>query len=154
MRFLVKLLTIHLFVCLMSVQGEEAPPSKAASLPSIVVAPSKSRLTMAEASLIVGELSHENGAFRGDYAIKITPFAFKNEEGRLDLKITKADALKLSQGQAVEFSGTATSNKRNKEQGVKGKTEPTGATGGNVSFVVTTSDRQIVFNTTYKLIVH
>jgi len=152
MHSILKVVLVVFFSLLISVQSEETKAAGTDTFPTILVAPCKSKLSFAEASLIVSVLNHESGAFRGDYIIKINPFTFKNDEGRLDLKISDADAHKMTRGLAVEFSGKAISNKGNKQQGVKGRTDPKTASSGNVSFVVTTADRQIVFNTTYKLV--
>ncbi len=115
----------------------------------LVIDPSSTRMSLARCELTVGTLECKADALCGTYAIKVSPFAFKNDHGRLSLGV---DLQKMAQGQPVEFSGVATSARDAKTKPIKGRTKPEAGDHGLVSFTVTTEDGDLLFNSTYRVL--
>src|SRR5712691_1190589 len=63
-----------------------------------LIAPSSSSLSGGTARLIVGALSREPGTYTGDYRIKVFPYFFKSETGRLSMQVSDPALRKLTQG--------------------------------------------------------
>lgn len=120
--------------------------------PKMIVAPSATKVYLANANLIVSTLQHEEQAYQGSYQLKVTPFGFKSEKGTLFLNATDETVRKMSIGESVEFTGKATNDKDGLVKVVKGKTTPKDNEHGAVSFSVQTENGLMVFNTSYELV--
>lgn len=123
----------------------QTPPTK------LLIEPSSTQLPLAKADLTVGPLESKEQSLCGTYKIKVTPFAFKNDHGNITLAMSTEDTEKMSKGKPVDFTGKATSAKDGKIKPIKGKTKPDAGNHGDVSFVVTTEDGDLLFNTTYRI---
>jgi hypothetical protein len=121
-------------------------------LPKLFIEPSATKTSMAKCELTVGTLECKEESLSGSYVIKVTPFAFKNDRGSLSLAISPENVKKLALGQTVEFTGLATSARDGKTKAIKGQTQPKAGGHGAVSFVVTTEDGDLLFNSTYKVV--
>ena len=85
----------------------------------------------------------------GDYQLKVVPYFFKSEKGRLLLAAPQDSSLRLAEGMAVEFTGVATNQRNGKSKIIRGKITPSTKDGGHVTFSVATEDGRMVFNTFY-----
>jgi hypothetical protein len=99
----------------------------------------------------VSGLTRDGGAFVGDYQIKVAPYFFKNETGKLTMLISDASLAKLTGNSAVEFTGRATTDGTNKSRPVRVKAVPTTRLGGALMISVATENGALVFDTSYKL---
>ena len=122
--------------------------------PKLFIEPSATKTSMAKCELTVGTLECKEQSLSGSYAIKVIPFAFKNDQGSLSLAISPENVKKLALGKAVEFTGMATSSRDGKTKAIKGQTQPKASGHGGVSFVVSTEDGDLFFNSTYKVVEH
>ena len=120
--------------------------------PKVLIEPSSTKVSLAKAELTVGPLECKAPGLCGTYAIKVTPFTFKNDNGNLALNLSKIIVEKMEAGEAVEFTGTATSSHDGKTKEIKGATVPSAKEAGMVNFVVTTEDGQLVFNSSYRIV--
>ncbi len=130
-----------------TLQAEDGP-----AIPKLLIEPSATTTSMAKCELTVGTLECKNQALSGSYAIKVIPFAFKNDHGVLTLAMSDENAQKMARGEVIEFSGVATSAKDGKTKAIKGKTKPDSNEKGAVNFVVTTPDGDLVFNSSYQVV--
>jgi hypothetical protein len=99
----------------------------------------------------VSGLTRDGGAFVGDYQIKVAPYFFKNETGKLTMLISDASLAKLTGNSAVEFTGRATTDGTNTSRPVRVKAVPTTRLGGALMISVATENGALVFDTSYKL---
>ncbi len=121
-------------------------------IPKLVIEPSATTTSMAKCELTVGVLECKNQVLNGSYAIKVIPFSFKNDHGSLALAMSDENAQKMARGEIIEFTGVATSAKDGKTKTIKGKTKPATDQAGAVSFVVTTQDGDLLFNSAYQVV--
>jgi hypothetical protein len=103
-----------------------------------------------KATLIIGPLQRTNGVYTGDYRLKVFPYFFKNEKGRLAIVVSDKSLAEASQGKVVAITGTATTN------GKKGKCRPIGAIAtpvdgnhGTLKLWFTAGNRKMIFEPAY-----
>lgn len=118
----------------------------------LVIEPSSTKVSVAKANLVVGALEHEDASYLGRYEIKVSPFSFKNDNGKLVLDAPSASVLRLAKGEEMEFIGKATSDLDGKIKGIKGKASPEAKNRGSVKFIVNSEDGDLVFHSTYRIV--
>jgi hypothetical protein len=64
-------------------------------------------------TLIIGSLQRTNGVYSGDYKIKVAPYFYKNEKGRLAIVVSDESMTTLNRGRVTAIVGTATTNGKN-----------------------------------------
>jgi len=135
-----------------SIRAEDTTARRAAAPagPELLIGPSSTLTKLARADLTVTPLGRQGDTLAGSYRIKVTPFAFKNDHGSLSLDFPEATFAKFASGKPVAFTGVATSAKDGKTKAVTGKTVPDSAAKGAVSFIVTTPDGDLLFESTYE----
>lgn len=102
------------------------------------------------ATLIVGALRRANGVYSGDYRIKVFPYFFKSEKGRLAIIVPDESLAMINQGKAAAVTGTATTS------GKGGLTRRIGATAlpvdinrGSLKLWFMAGDREMIFESAY-----
>ncbi len=123
----------------------------AENAPKMLVEPSATKVSLAKAHLIVSPLEHQEKAYFGSYELRVTPFTFKSETGKLFLNATDETVRQMEKGESVEFTGKAT-NTAGDVKVVTGKTTAETNDRGAVSFSVQTENGPMVFNTSYHLV--
>jgi hypothetical protein len=113
------------------------------------VDPSSTSLALGKASLTVSPLTYQKQTYAGDYQLKVVPFFYKSQSGKLSLAAPDDSVRRLTQGLAVEFTGEAVNQKDGKTKVVKGKITPTTKDRGTVAFSIATENGELVFNTSY-----
>ena len=116
----------------------------------MIVDPSSSSVALGKANLIVSPLNRAGAAYHGGYQLKVTPYFFKSEKGKLQLGAPDEVVRKLAEGVPVEFTGKATNSGDGKVKVVTGKATPASKDHGKVTFSVDTENGKMVFNTTYR----
>ena len=115
----------------------------------LVIGPSSTSVALGKASLIVSPLTHRDGSYVGDYQLKVKPYFFKSEKGRLVLAASDDAVGKLQAGTAMNFTGQAVTHKDGRTHTVLGRATPSSRDHGSVTFSIVTDDAKIVFNTSY-----
>lgn len=133
------------------VLGLVAHRALAEDIPKMLVEPSAAKVSLAKAKLIVSPLEHEAKAYLGSYELRVTPFTFKSETGKLFLNASDETVRQMLNGESVEFTGKAT-NAAGEVKVVTGKTTAQTNDRGAVSFSVQTENGPMVFNTSYRLV--
>jgi hypothetical protein len=142
---------------LLSIAAVQAGPQTAAlptanSKPTnlrMFVDPSSTSLALGRASLTVSPLTYQKQTYAGDYQLKVVPFLYKSQAGKLSLAAPDDSVHRLAEGLAVEFSGKAVNQKDDKTKVVKGKITPISKDRGTVAFSIATENGELVFNTSY-----
>jgi hypothetical protein len=152
MRSVIALLAPALLVALYSASPQDSPPSSPKPLlarPRLFINPSSTSVKLGKANLTVSPLIAQNNTYLGDYRLKVVPYFFKSEKGRLVLAAPQDSYRRLTEGEAVEFSGVATNQKNGKTKVITGKITPSTVDRGQVTFWVATDNGKMEFNTVY-----
>ena len=150
MRGLIALLALAIFLPLdrVGAQGSIAP-SPASGRRRLFIDPSSTSVKLGKANLTITPLAPRANTYVGDYQLKVAPYFFKSEKGRLLLEAPQNSYRRLAQGMAVAFTGVATNQKNGKTKVVTGKITPSTNDRGQVIFSVATDNGKMVFNTSY-----
>jgi len=139
--------------------GEPAPapvppqPTGAAGLYSAVtVEPGSTSAYLAKISLAMPPLARSSGAYTSDYAVKVFPFFFFNEHGRISIEFSDDQLQRLKRGETVAFKGRGISSGGG-ERRVEGHAvaDAAGADHGRIKVRIRYSKNiELVFNTAYR----
>ncbi len=142
-----------LIVLLLLGLGADFAPALAAGIgdPDLSVATSSSTLAGGTAKLIVGTLRREGENYVGGYRVKVFPYFFKSEKGRLFITISDSALRRIRRGRAITFAGHASAEGTALTRKIAGKATPSGKDGGNLTFTIFTENGPLVFNTSYRL---
>ena len=103
--------------------------------------------------LTIGPLRPAGDIYAGDYAIRVSPYFFKNGDGKLAIVITRESIDKASRGLAVEITGTATENgKGGKTRRIDAMATPSDGRQGTLRLRFIADGREMVFDTRYKFV--
>ena len=89
--------------------------------------------------------------YEGDYRIKVFPYFFKNETGRLFVNVSEAGLRQMVGGGVTRFTGRATTNGSGLTRKITAKATPAGGGRGALTFTVATENGPLVFNTSYRI---
>jgi hypothetical protein len=143
-----------LFALGLSAAMAEAPLSHPAVRISskLVIAPSSSRLAGGTAKLAAGPLSRDDSTYVGDYQIKVFPYFFKSENGRLFIKAPETAFRRMTGGLPTTFAGHARTNGSGLIRGITAQATPSANDRGALTFTVATENGPLVFNTSYRIV--
>ena len=128
--------------------GLPAGNPKSANL-RMFVDPSSTSLALGKASLTVSPLTYQKQTYAGDYQLKVVPFFYNIQSGKLTLAAPDDSVRRHAEGLAVEFTGEAVNQKDGKTKAIKGKITPITKDRGTVVFSIATDNGELVFNTSY-----
>lgn len=117
----------------------------------LLVAPSSSKLAGGTAKLVVGVLSRENSSYTGDYQIRVFPYFFKSETGKLLIRASETSLRRMVEGDAASFAGRAITDGTGETRQVTAKVLPVASDHGALTFTVATENGPLVFNTSYRI---
>lgn len=135
----------------LNAMGSAEPESPSVSS-QLMIEPSSSSLAGGTAKLEVGTLSRSGATYVGDYEIKVMPYFFKNEEGRLSMDVSEPVLQEMMSGKGVNFTGLARKNGSEITHKITAKVTPSGDDHGTLTFAIATDSGSLVFNTTYRLL--
>ena len=108
-----KRITVLLAV-LAAVWGDTcAAPASTNAAPAnriLVIDPSSMPIAAGIATLTIGALERVDGVYSGDYQIKVFPYFFKNEKGRLAIVVSDESLAEIGRGKVAAIVGTATTS--------------------------------------------
>ena len=106
----------------------------------------------ARATLIIGPLERTDGIYTGTYQMKVSPYFFKGEKGKLAISVSDESMAKVAKGMPVQISGTATTNGRNgKTRKCYATATPSGPNRGTLKLWFIADENKLVFETYYQL---
>ena len=104
-----------------------------------------------KATLIIGPLHRTTNVYEGDYQMKVSPYFFKNEKGRLSIVVSDESLKKIGTGKVAEITGTATTNgKGGKSRRIDATATPSDKASGTLKLWFISEDRKMTFNTSYR----
>jgi hypothetical protein len=111
-------------------------------------------LPTAKATLIVGPLTRTNGFYVGDFKVKVFPYFFNSDWGRLAIYVPDKALAAVNQGNTVAISGTSTSTKNGVVRHVEITATPKDREHGNVSLWFMVGDQKMIFTPAYQFTNH
>ncbi len=138
-------LLLSLAVCARLLAAEPRPdPSK------VEVAPTRTSIYIGLVSLTTPDFVRQGDRFESTYTAKVFPYFFANENGRLGIDFNADQLARLTRGETVEFTGSAT-NHEGQSRRLEGKATPADALQGKLKVRVEVSPKiELIFNTTYR----
>lgn len=103
-----------------------------------------------KATLSVTPLRPSANLYSADYHMKVSPYFFKSERGKLVMSIPDECFAKVAKGLMAEVSGTATSQD-GETRYVHAEATPLDKSKGMLKLWFLVGDRKMVFNTMYHL---
>ena len=129
---------------------ERAAMARIPALAKILIEPSSASLTGGNVRLTTTALSRKAGAYVGDYQLKVTPYFFKSEKGKLFIHVTDELLRKLINGTAVEVTGKATTTGTAETRPITARATPLGTDRGSLMVAVLTENGKLIFNSSYR----
>ncbi len=117
----------------------------------LYIAPSSSKLAGGTAKLDAGPLRRDGSAYVGGYEIKVIPYFFKNETGRLFIHVPTEAFDHMVDGLPTSFTGRATTSRTGQTRKVTARATPSANDHGDLTFTVATDNGPLVFNTSYRI---
>ena len=132
-----------------------APPANGSAPVNrvLIIDRSSTAVSRAKATLTIGPLRRTGDIYAGDYQMKVSPYFFKNEKGRLAIVVSDKSLAQVANGLAVEITGTATSSgKGGKTRRIDATATPNDTERGALKLWFIAEDRKMVFDTSYRFI--
>jgi hypothetical protein len=143
---------ILLLIALGAAAVVAAPPATNAAVTNrvLIIGPSSMPVAAGRATLTIGALERVDGVYTGDYQIKVSPYFYKNEKGRLNIVVSDESLAKVSDGQVAEIIGTATTaGKGGLTRHIDATATPTNPDRGTLRLWFMAGDRKMIFEPTY-----
>ncbi len=125
--------------------------TKNASTCRLIIDRSFTRVSGAKATLTIDPLIRSGESFQGDYQMKVTPFFFKSETGKLEIFVSNESLAKATNGIPVEITGTALTDGEDVKRKVNARATPRDKDRGELKVWFKVDERELVFQTTYRL---
>jgi hypothetical protein len=142
-------LILGLARCIQAEKSNSTVEIASAVTRKLCIDPSATSVALGKASLTVSQLTHRDGNYVGDYQLKVKPYFFKSEKGRLLLAASDDSVRKLQTGTAMDFTGKAVTHRDGRIHVVLGKAIPSSGDRGSVTFSIITDNGKLVFKTSY-----
>jgi|SRR5688572_20927503 len=118
----------------------------------LVIDRSFTRVSGAKATLTIDPLIRNGESFQGDYQMKVTPFFFKSETGKLEIFVSNDSLAKATNGIPVDITGTALTHGEEVKRKVNARATPRAKDSGELKVWFKVDERDMVFQTTYRLL--
>jgi hypothetical protein len=132
--------------------GYAAPDSASAASTNrvLVIDPSSMAVVAGKATLTIDTLERVNGVYSGSYKIKVSPYFFKSEKGRLAIIVSDEALSRLNRGEAAAVVGTATtSGKAGRTRKVEATATPSDLNHGTLRLWFMAGERKMIFEPGY-----
>ena len=118
----------------------------------LMIDPSFTPVAAGKATLTIGALQRADGVYSGDYKIRVSPYFWKNEKGRLAIVVSDETLAKINQGKAATIIGTATtSGKGGMSRHIDATATPANIDRGTLKLWFASGDRIMIFEPAYHL---
>jgi hypothetical protein len=116
----------------------------------LMVDASSMPLTLGRATLTIGLLERTNGVYTGNYRVKVFPYFFKNERGKLSITVSDESMAQINMGIMTEISATATTRGKDAMgRPIAATVMPVDINHGTLKVWFTVGDRKMVFEPAY-----
>lgn len=148
-----KLLFVGILAFLISklpaAQANQNPTNSTLSRMILVDPSSASVAGGAKATLTISALKREGVIYSGSYHVKVSPYFFKNENGKLAIVISDDSMRQIAKGKKVNVSGTATTIGDSQSRPIEVMAIPTDNVRGTIKLWFLAGQRKIVFQSAY-----
>ena len=118
----------------------------------LMIDPSSMPVAAGNATLTIGVLQRADGVYSGNYKIKVSPYFWKNEKGRLAIVVSDEAIAKIDQGKVATIIGTATtSGKGGMIRHIDATATPANINRGMLKVRFASGDRIMIFEPAYHL---
>jgi hypothetical protein len=132
-----------------AIQAAPTATNSAAASRVLILENSTMPLTTAKATLIIGPLTRTNGVYVGDFKVKVFPYFFKSDRGRLAINVPDKALAAMIQGKTVAITGTSTSTKNGTVRHIEITATPKDRNHGTVSLWFMVGDEKMIFTPAY-----
>jgi hypothetical protein len=133
-----------------AVHAAPAPTNSVAGNRILMIDSSSMPVNAGKATLTIGALQRTNGVYAGDYKLKVFPWFFKSEKGRLAIIVSDASLAEASQGKIVTITGTATTiGKSGRTRPITAIATPVSMDRGTLKLWFTAAGRKMTFEPAY-----
>jgi hypothetical protein len=118
----------------------------------VTVNPADASIYVGKVSLAMSPLTRRGNVYTSDYSVKVFPFFFFNERGRISIEVSAEQLQQLARGETVDLKGHA-SNSRGAERRIEGRavSDAAGGDHGKIKVRVWVSKNiELAFNTAYR----
>ena len=120
---------------------------------TLLIEPSSMPLPAGAATLTIGVLERTNGIYAGDYRVKVFPYFYKSEKGRLAMVVSDGALANIRAGKATAITGTATtSGQRGRCRRIEAMVTPNGRDQGRLKVLFLAGSREMIFEPVYHLV--
>ena len=138
-----------LILKLPAAQANPTPTNPALSRIILVDPSSASVGGGAKATLTISALKRDGGIYSGSYRVKVSPYFFKNEKGKLEIVVSDDSMRQIAKGKKVNVSGTATTTGDGQCRHIEAIATPTDDIRGTIKFWFLAGQKKIVFQSAY-----
>jgi hypothetical protein len=116
----------------------------------LLIDPSSMPIAAGKATLTIGALQRTNGVYSGDYKIKVAPYFFKSEKGRLAIIVSDQSLAEINKGKVAAIIGTATtSGQGGRSRHIDATATPADINRGRLKLWFMAGDRKMIFEPAY-----
>ena len=149
MKLQLKQLALLAVVCTGTPNGLGSP-QPAATNRILMIDPSSMSIAKGKATLTIGPLQRTDGVYSGDYKIRMSPYFFKHEKGRLAIIVSDESLGEINQGKVTGVIGTATtSGKGGMSRHIDATATPTDPDRGMIKLWFMAGHRKMIFEPAY-----
>jgi hypothetical protein len=105
-----------------------------------------------KATLTIGPLRPQGDIYSADYQVKVSPYFFKSEKGKLAIIISRESLENAGKGMPVEITGTATTSGESQPRQINATAIPRTKDEGSLKVWFMSGGKKTVFNTSYRLV--
>ena len=153
-----KKLSVLLALCAVGWSAACAAPTSTNSAPvNRILRIDSSSMSIAGgiARLTIGPLQRVNGVYIGDYELKVFPYFFKNDKGRLAILVSDESLAKVNRGKVAAITGTATTSSKGAEvRPIAATATPVDTNHGQLKLWFSVGDRKMIFEPAYHFAVN
>ena len=102
-----------------------------------------------KATLTIGMLRRADGVYSGDYKVRVFPYFFKNDKGRLAIIVSDESLAQINVGKITQISATATSGKDARSRTIAATVTPVDINHGTLKLRFMVGDRKMIFEPAY-----
>jgi hypothetical protein len=139
-----------LAACCGDIQAAPVSTNSASTNRNLIIDASSMPVEAGKATLIIGALRRTNGVYSGDYRIKVSPYFFKSEKGRLAILVSDQSQAAINQGKVAAITGTATtSGQGGRTRRIDATATPADINCGTLKLWFMAGDRKMIFEPAY-----
>jgi hypothetical protein len=119
----------------------------------LMIEPSSTAVSGAKARLTIGPLASCGEIYTGDYQMRVSPYFFKSEKGKLAISISNENIARAVAGEVVDVTGTATTTGKNERaRRIDATATPHDKNRGTLKLWFMVGEKKLTFDTQYRFV--